>query len=244
MRAVTVALEVVETVARQGPIGVSELARHLDLPKSTVQRSLRAAADAGWLISSDVEPTRWSVAPRLLALVVRGVAPDLRGVAGPHVRQLRDTTGDAVHLVTRDGSDVVLLERLTGTYPVQVVVPLGFRVPLHAGATGKAILAASAPSDVERFLPPTLAALTESTTVDRAALEVELARIRIRGYATNDGEWEPTVAAVAAAIVTADGVVHGAVSVSSTPQRLDARRRRALGPVVAATAAAIAAALG
>jgi IclR family acetate operon transcriptional repressor len=243
MRSVAVTLGIVEAVARSGPIGVSDLARQLALPKSTAQRALLAAADAGWLVAGAAEPTRWTLAPRLLTLFPAGVAPDLREAARAHLCGLRDATGDAVHLVVRDGTDVVLLERLTGTHPVQVVVPVGFRVPLHAGASGKAILAAMPTGQSPIAATAALARLTELTVTSHEALADELADIRAVGYATNAGEWDTSVVAVAAAIVTADGVVHGAVSVSSTPARLGAERRRALGPIVASTARRIATAL-
>jgi IclR family acetate operon transcriptional repressor len=240
MRAVTVTLQVIEAVATSGPVGVSDLSRQLALPKSTVQRSLLAAASAGWLVASDDEPTRWTVSPRVLGLVASRVAPDLCTIARPHLTALRDEVGDAVHLVIGDDGDVVLIERLLGTHPVQVVVPLGFRVPMHAGATGKAMLAALDESEIGRALPAHLAALTDATIVDRDALVSELAIVRQRGYATNVGEWDATVAAVAAAIVTGDGVVHGAISVSTTPARLDQHRVERLGPMVRDVADAIA----
>jgi IclR family transcriptional regulator, acetate operon repressor len=242
MRSVTVTLSVIEHVARLGPIGVSELARQTALPKSTVQRALVTAADSGWLVAEITEPTRWIVAPRMASLFATSVVPDLRAAALPHLTALSETTGDAVHLVVRDQHDVVLLERVPGRHPVQVVVPVGFRVPLHAGATGKAILAALPPNEVDAAASPggALTALTDRTVSTRDELRRQLVRIRRQGFATNEGEWDTSVVAVAAAIVDVDGTVHGAVSVSSTPSRLDVARRRALGPIVAATAAAIA----
>jgi IclR family transcriptional regulator, acetate operon repressor len=245
VRAVTVTLQLIEEIARHGPIGVSELARRTGLPKSTVQRAVLAAADAGWLRSGQPDDTRWTVAVRLLHTLPRGVMPDLRSAAQPHLAALRDATADAVHLVVRDGADVVLLDRLAGGHPVQVVVPLGYRVPLHAGATGKAILAATDPADLDRILPAQLAALTATTIVHRDALMAQLATIRDQGYATNAGEWDQSVAAVAAAITTPTAGDHpdvwGAISVSTTPSRLTPQRVQQVARLVIAAADATAA---
>lgn len=243
MRAVLNTLTVIEALGSAKTAGVSELARSTGIPKSTVQRCLLAAADAGWVRpTGSGEATRWTIAPRALRVCAGGVERDLRDAARDALVGLRDATGEAVHLVTRDGDHVVLLERLPGSGPVQVVIPIGFRVPIHAGATGKAILAALDDDEIDRLLPTDLDRLTEHTTSSRSALHAELDEVRRRGFAENAGDWDTSVAAVAAAIVGPDGVV-GALSVSSTPERLDADRRRAVAPLVMSAAADVSARL-
>jgi IclR family acetate operon transcriptional repressor len=155
---------------------------------------------------------------------------------------LAAATGDAVHLVALEDRHVVLLERVAGTGPVQVVLPIGHRVPAHAGASGKAILAALGPDATARVLDGRRERLTDSTIVERDALAAELANVRERGYAVNVGEWDHGVAAVAAAIVV-DGRPVGAISVSSTPQRLPRSRMDEIAPLVVAAAACTAAAV-
>lgn len=59
MQVVNTALRILEAVAAQQPVGVSELARSLDLPKTTVHRGLKALEKAGWIGVGNAEPTRW-----------------------------------------------------------------------------------------------------------------------------------------------------------------------------------------
>ena len=51
MRPVLISLQILEEVASRQPIGTSELARHLDLSKTTVHRALMSLSEAGWIIS-------------------------------------------------------------------------------------------------------------------------------------------------------------------------------------------------
>ncbi|WP_425559978.1 helix-turn-helix domain-containing protein [Kitasatospora paranensis] len=61
-------LSVLELVAEHQPAGVGELSRISGLPKSTVQRTLRALADAGWIRPVGREFTRWALTPRMVTI--------------------------------------------------------------------------------------------------------------------------------------------------------------------------------
>jgi IclR family acetate operon transcriptional repressor len=247
MKAVLNALKVVEELADAGESGVSELARRTGVAKSTVQRCLLTLADAGWIVAvgpaTDAGGTRWRLSPAVHRLAAPTDLLDLRALAQPALLELRDAIGETVHLTMLEGRHVVLLDRVAGVGPVQVVLPIGHRVPAHAGATGKAILSALPAADLDALLTEPLEALTERTIVDPDALRRELARIRRVGWATNSGEWDRGIVAVAASIVVGGRPV-GAVSVSTIPDRLPARRIDVVGPEVVRAARGIAAAAG
>lgn len=59
MRSVRTTFRSLDAVADNQPIGVSELARRLELPKSTVQRSLATLVDLGWIRTDGSDITRW-----------------------------------------------------------------------------------------------------------------------------------------------------------------------------------------
>lgn len=220
-------LAIVETLATDGPLGVGELSRRTGIAKSTAQRGLETLANAGWVeVDSDAGPgslTTWTITNRVIEMMPRRSSATLADIAQPMMLALRDQCGDAVHLVTLDGLDAVLRARLPGPSPVQVVIPLGFRVPAYSAATGKAMLAALPTDLVNQHLPARLESLTDSTISTRTALRSELATIRARGWATNEGEWEPSVVAVASAVIANDLPVAG-LSISSTPSRLTRTR--------------------
>ncbi len=215
MRSVLSAFRVLEAVADHQPAGVGQLARTLQLPKSTVQRALWSLHEAGWIRPAPGEVTRWVLTSRVAAMS-RHLGEDLglRGAAIPVMHQLSRETDETVHLVAFDGKTAILVERVDTTNPVRVVLPLGSEVPLHGSANGKAILAASRPEDVKHLVDGALPRLTPTTIVDFEELLDELDRIRSRGYATNDGEWRADITAAAAAIVAGDSGPVGSMSIS------------------------------
>ncbi|WP_433443943.1 IclR family transcriptional regulator [Nonomuraea sp. CA-141351] len=224
MQNVLNALRVLEEVAIRQPAGVGELARVLGLPKSTVQRSLRTLHDAGWIRPAAGEVTRWQVTIKALQ-VGRRAELGLRDAAMPVMEELRQRTGETIHLMVPEGDAVVLIERLETDKPLRIVLPLGIRLPLHASANGKAVLA-------HRPSPPDeLPAYTDTTIIDREALSAELEAVRARGYADNRGEWRSDIAAVASAVLGPDGPI-ASLSISTPASRMPEDLRVEYGKLV------------
>ncbi|MGP3910862.1 IclR family transcriptional regulator [Nonomuraea sp. 10N515B] len=224
MQNVINALRVLEEVAVRQPAGVGELARGLGLPKSTVQRSLRTLHEAGWIRPAGGAVTRWQVTSKALQ-VGRRAELGLRDVALPVMEELRQRTGETIHLMVPEGDAVVLIERLETDKPLRIVLPLGIRLPLHASANGKAVLA-----HLDRPIDE-LPAYTGTTITDPELLRAELAEVRARGYADNRGEWRSDIAAVASAVLGPDGPV-ASLSISTPASRMPDDRRPEYGKLV------------
>jgi IclR family acetate operon transcriptional repressor len=232
MQNVINALRVLEEVAARQPAGVGELARGLGLPKSTVQRSLRTLHEAGWIRPAGGEVTRWQVTSKALQ-VARRTELGLRDAAMPVMEELRQRTGETIHLMVPEGDAVVLIERLETDKPLRIVLPLGIRLPLHASANGKAVLAHLARTPVE------LPAYTETTITDPVTLGAELAAVHTRGYADNRGEWRSDIAAVAAAVLGSDGPI-ASLSISTPASRMPDELRAEYGKLVTRAARTLA----
>lgn len=221
MNSVLTALRVFEEVASAQPVGLSELSKRLDVPKSTVQRCLKTLADAGWLRPAAGDAGRWVITGRAFSLgSAMSAGDDLRDVALPELSRLQAETGETVHLAVPDGSELVLIERLDSAHQLRAFLPLGTRLPLHAASTGKAYLASLPDAQVEEFLSTELAPLTDRTVTDPAALRREIAEIRRRGYAVTDQGLHDGIAAVAVALRGRGGAVRGCFSVSGPASRL------------------------
>ncbi|QEU96171.1 IclR family transcriptional regulator [Streptomyces kanamyceticus] len=238
-------LRTLEELATRQPIGVAELARAMDLPKSTVQRALGTLHTAGWIKQTGSTPTRWTLTTKAL-LIGRQATGELgvRDVAVPVMEELRRAVDETVHLAVPEGDRIVLVERLETSQPVRIVLPLGQPLSGHASANGKAILAAGSPEAVERYLARGLTHFTGTTIDDPDALRTELDSVRARGYALNQGEWRDDVSAVAAAVLGPDGVPVASMSINLPSSRCDSERLHALGSHVRAAAQEISAALG
>lgn len=245
MRSVRTALCVLEGVADHQPAGAAQLSRALGLPKSTVQRALRTLGAAGWIQPAVGGATRWVLTAR--ARHVGRLADedtDIREAAIAAMEMLRRETGETVHLMVPDGDRTVLIERLQTSHPVRIVLPLGSSAPLHGSSNGKAILARMRPGAARAVLGETLPRYTDTTIVDWELLEAELAEVRRRGYATNNGEWRADIAAVAAAILRADGEPVASLSVSTPISRMSPDAAARYGALVAEAASQVSAALG
>jgi IclR family acetate operon transcriptional repressor len=238
-------LRVLEDVAVRQPVGVSELARALGMPKSTVQRALRTLHTAGWIRPVGEEFTRWALTTKALH-VGRHAAGELslRDAAVPVMEELRRRTEETIHLMVPEGDKMVLIERLETPKPVRIIIPLGDSAPIHASSNGKAVLASSPPKETELLLTEELARYTETTVVDRERLLAELAETRARGYATNNGEWRSDIAAVAAAVLGADGRPIASISISTPVNRMPDDLRPEYGALVRDAARRISLAFG
>ncbi|MGC0418724.1 IclR family transcriptional regulator [Embleya sp. AB8] len=237
MKNVLNALAVLEEVAARQPIGVAELARAMDLPKSSVQRALLTLHEAGWLRPTGGAPTRWAITTKALHVGRHATGElGLRDVAVPVMEELRRQTDETVHLAVPEGGNVVLIERLETSQPVRIILPLGQILPVHASANGKALLAASPAEVVERRIADGLASYTGTTIIDPARLRAELARIRELGYATNGGEWRADVSAVAAAVLGESGLPVASVSINVPTSRTTEELRAVHGSLVAEAA--------
>ncbi|MFI9503446.1 IclR family transcriptional regulator [Nocardia sp. NPDC052566] len=245
MRNVLNTLRVLEEVAARQPIGVGELARVLEMPKSSVQRALVTLDTAGWIRPAAGEVTRWVLTTKALAVGSRaGGDLGLRGAALPIMEDLRRHTEETVHLTVPEGGKMVLIERLETDKPVRTAMALGHALPFHASANGKAVLAYSDPELVGQLLGNEMPRYTDTTITDPAELRAELTVVRDRGFAVNRGEWRSDVGAVAAAVLDGNGQPIASLSVNIPIGRLTAESEPFFGAAVHAAAATLGARLG
>jgi DNA-binding IclR family transcriptional regulator len=178
--------------------GVSEIARSLALPKSTVHRLLQALARRG-LVEQEAGG-RYGPGAGLVALGLGSQERDpVVGVARPVLAEEAEAIGETVFLTAPRGGAMIVLDKAEGRGFLRAAPSLGEPVPLHATAVGK-LAFAFAP---ERF-PLEGAGLdgfTDRTLRDREALRAEVERARKQGFAENHGEWIEGLSVVAAPVL-------------------------------------------
>lgn len=238
MNNVLTVLEVLEAVSTQQPVGVSELARSMGLPKSTVQRSLETLRVAGWLQQGAAGAWSLSLKPAVIGQRA-GNEWSLRDAARTFLSVLRHATEETVRLWLRDGADVVLIETLESAKTVRAITPVGSRVGLHASSAGKAILAAMSDTELDHFLAGPLHAYTNRTIVKPARLRAAVEEIRSRGYAQSNSEASVDVGGVAAPIIGPDRRPIAAIGVVLPMHRLDADLAARFGKLVRDAAAKV-----
>jgi len=232
-------------LSREESIGVSELARRLDLGKSTVHRLLTTLAGEG-LIEQDHATGGYRLGLVVFELgeAVR-VHLDLHAAAGPVLASLREQTGESSQVGVLDGTQVVYVDRLESSQSLRLFTETGRRVPAHCTSSGKVLLAHLPDADLTALLASMdLIAHTPHTVTEPAALRSELDRVCRRGWAEAVNERELGVASVAAPIRDASGAVIAAISIGAPVIRLAAARRRELGALVVEAGEAVSRRLG
>lgn len=192
-------------------LGVSEIARRLQLSKAVVHRILQSLASRSIVQPMTGEST-YSLGPAAIGLGTKAWSQlDVRSIAAPVLRTLRAETRETATLSALVGHRRVYLDQYESPQEVKMVVEIGPQYPLHSGASSRAILA---------FLPEhfALEALGElqSTTpdMDADAFHARLAAIRDSGYATSINERNTGAASIAAPFFDAADHVLGSVSSS------------------------------
>ncbi|WP_406229402.1 IclR family transcriptional regulator [Nocardia sp. NBC_01009] len=182
--------------------GVSEVARQQGLAVSTTHRLLAALVQAGFL-EKDSESSRYRMGGALAEYGQIAYRQHRIYLAEPFLEQLASTTGASASVATRHGIHAVLLGtsrwRETDGHKLQ-----GVRLPLHASALGKTLLAWSATTDDElRTLPYEEG--TERSVSGPAELRRELTATRERGHAYNDEELDPGFRTIGLPILDPEG---------------------------------------
>jgi DNA-binding IclR family transcriptional regulator len=234
---VSAALGLVECLAEAGPLGLSELARRLGMPKATVLRLLRTLEERGWAAQEPAPSLAWALTSRI-AWLGRSVSTDttLREAALESMNRLQLQTRETVHLVAREAGHLVLIERLDSPHELRAFLPLGTVIPFHAAATGQAFLSALDDPEVEEILERGLERRTPGTLTDRAEVLARVRRIREQGFSLNDGGLVEGISSVGAPVVGARGVPVGALSVSGPSSRMTAATCREYAPWLMAAA--------
>jgi DNA-binding IclR family transcriptional regulator len=213
------ALAILKSFSFEQPVlGVSELARKLDMPKSTVSRLAKTLAGEGFLTPVTGGYRLALKLHELGALVVSGV--ELREVAHGKLVHLRNVTGETVHLAVLDGHEVVYLDRIESPNTLHFFTRIGMRMPAHATSSGKAMLAYSPPGALDRVVVKGLPRLTPRTLDSRAALERALETVRTNGWAASVDESESGLNSLAAPIFDYSSQVVAAISVAGPSERL------------------------
>lgn len=196
------AFRILELVAKQEKLlTISDLSRELGINKSTVH-GITCALEAVGAIVRDAKTKRYALGMTLFELAKSGYARiDLKDVARPIMEDLMISTNQSVFLGIRSGDHVSILDIVESTQDLKITSPIGTRVPLLAGAIGKAFLASMEESKAAALLRAAgLRRFTEKSITDPNLYMEKVGAARTSGYGLDDEEYIQGVRAVAAMI--------------------------------------------
>jgi DNA-binding IclR family transcriptional regulator len=217
----------------------TELQRRTGLAKASLHRLLGDLVGARLL---DRQRNRYRLSGMLFELGMRAsVQRRLIEVAVPYLQTLCERTHETAHLGVREGDEVVYLSKIGGHRQADVPSRLGGRMPLHATAIGKVLLANVPAAERERLVNRRLRRLTPRTITAPGILDRQLVAAREQGVAYEFEESTIGIGCVAAPVLAADHRAIAAVSITGPLARFDPARqvsavKNAAGGIAAALA--------
>lgn len=206
-------------------LGISQLARQADLPKTT---ALRLANELVRLRALERNGDTYQLGLRMFemgAAVTR--QQRLRDCALPFMEDLYEATHETVHLGLLDGLEVLYLEKIVGRRSSPVPSQVGTRRPLYCTGMGKAILSCSERTLVEAVLKGGLVRRSPYTITAPNRLLQELSVAAKEGVAYDREEFNIGTLCVASPLLGQDGLAVAALSVTGPPGRFASERAAA-----------------
>ncbi|NMM83253.1 hypothetical protein B2J88_02535 [Rhodococcus sp. SRB_17] len=220
IQSVSNACRIFETISLMQPIGVSDLARTIDIDKSAAHRLAVTLHSAGWL--ERTEDGRWTVSPTILATIRASATTTLATDVRHLVEAARDQSGETAMLVVPEGNRLMIVDAAESRQTLRVSVTVGTEMLARTSSALRAI-AAHLPADE----------LGPWRIVDSDLTDASLAEIRRRGWAQNDGEGYDGTRAVGAALRRADGIPIAALVICAPSTRFQPELVQQHGALVA-----------
>lgn len=208
------ALAIVDLIAAQGPLKLTDVAAALRLPRSSAHGLLHTLATAGYLERRDDQT--YGLGLRLWQLAQSfDEIERLRRLVKPVMDELVASTEETVQLARLDGIDALYLEISLSPHPMKLASAIGERVTAHASAIGKVLLAELDPEEARaRLSGAELPQFTPNTICELEPLLAELDRTRSRGYGLDNEEALLGLRCIAMPIRDRRGETVAALSVS------------------------------
>jgi DNA-binding IclR family transcriptional regulator len=214
------AVQILQLLAAHGEAGVTEIAAELGVHKSTAFR-LVAALEGRDLVDQNGERGKYRLGTGLLRLAGSTIARlDVVQEGRDVCRDLAARTGETANLAVLSDGAVLYLDQAAGVTAVQLHNWVGQRVPVHATANGRVLLADLTDDQVLALVGDPLPAFTPATLTSAQSLVGALLRVRREGFAVVVDELEVGLTAVAAPVRSLRGDTVASVSVSGPSFRM------------------------
>jgi IclR family KDG regulon transcriptional repressor len=223
------AVTVLQILAREGDVGVTDLAHELHVHKSTVSRLVSVLERRG-LVEQDGQRGKYRLGHGILTLANATVARlDVVQASRPVTAALAHEVGETINVATLSGQHALYLDQTEASNALRSHNWVGQRVPLHATSNGKVLLAWRSPEERQALLEQPLTRYTRRTITSARRLTQELDEVRARGFAKAVDELEIGLVAVAAPVRGPDGTVIASMSISGPDARMRGERLATLG---------------
>lgn len=210
-------------------MGITEISNALGVYKSTIYRTLVTLENKGF-VQQNLENGKYWLGLRLysLGMLIKDKLT-IKNLVYPYAKNLAEKFKEVVHISTldlnaQDYPKHIIIDKFESQQVLSLTPPIGSSACCHSSAVGKALLAFSEKSYLEKYLGNTLPAFTERTIADWPTLLKDLEKIRKEGYAIDDEELELGLTCIAAPILNKKGEAVAAISISGPTPRVKSER--------------------
>lgn len=225
---------VLELLAEKGEMGLLELSEELSLNKSTVHRMLSSLIFMGYARQKE-DTQKYVLTYKLVTLSGKLLErANILPIAKPYLEMLSSVSGETVHLVQRDGNDILYIDKVEATSgTIRMVSHVGMTHPMYCSGVGKAIMATMPEEEVQKIWNESIIEKkTEHTITDFKKFKQVLDEVREKGYALDDEENELGVRCIAACIYDYHNEVRYAFSISGPVSRMTPEHIKFLSEIV------------
>ena len=200
---------------------LAELTQTLGLHKSTTHRLLMVL-ESTRLVERDASTGKYRLGSKLLELGMRVAARlKLPEAARPYLERLSHESSETAHVGVLRGSEVVSIANCEGQHTLRMPATVGTISPGHCTSLGKAMLAFLREEEVDQIVRQRgLKGYTRNTITQLSALKAELQKVRERGFAVDDEEFEQGLKCIGAPVRDSSGRVIAAISIAGAAFRL------------------------
>lgn len=221
-------LEVLDLLSQHDKLGIAEISKVLDLSKSSVFRMLYTLEKKDFVYKTKDAKYRLSIKfAHYGSIVLDNI--NIISIARPYLKKLVADHNETVHLgILNDDLNVTFIAKESSTSTIQMASRIGGKMPFHATATGKILLAYSLDEELEKRIKNIiLIKFTENTITDHSKFIKILNETKIKGYATDLEESEDGLTCYAVPIMDIRGDVVAGISISGPTVRME-RNKEAL----------------
>ena len=225
--------------ATRRELGTSEIARLLSLPQPTVWRLCKTLQDEGYLLPAQ-GGEKLQLSPAVLGLGYHSLASvPISDIARPAMQEIADRFGAACSMGTRNGLQIILLQRCQGQSDLILNLHIGSALSLPAIARGAAYIAEMAPSDREELLLHIRESDAKSWPAREAVISASLRQYAEHGFIVDCGGFHPRISTAAIAFAGSDRQIYSlSCGAPSEQLTLDALRTQ-VGPALKVLANAL-----
>jgi len=239
------AIAIIETLFKHDEaIGVSELCKMVDIPKTSVFFILNTLDQHEYITKT--EDGKYKLGTKFLNIGLTLLSKiEIRELAKPFMNKLLHDTGFTVHLAVLDNGEAMYLEKVENGKFVKFSTYVGQRLPLHASGVGKAMAAYIPDAELDLILETRgMPEKTENTITNAAEFKKALNDIRSQGYSIEDEEGESGIRCIGSAIFDHRGQLKAAISITGLRTDMPIQQIPLLGALVNQTALSISQRLG